>query len=272
MSFSHAAILFVAGLIAGAMNSIAGGGTILTFPALIFLGLPAIAANATSTVALLPGSFAGALGYRKNLGSVAPWIRRFALVSFLGGLIGGVLLTRTPPELFEWMVPFLILFATALFSARGFFSRCLRRAAPRDAMAAEPHGQRADGQAPDTRWFVMAVTFQFAVAIYGGYFGAGIGILMLASLGMLGVGHVHELNAVKNVLALFINFVAAAYFCWSGLVHWWAGAAMGFGAICGGYGGAHLAQKISRSAVQRIITVIGFVLAGVMFAKQFSHR
>ena len=269
MSTASLTILFLSGFVAGVMNSIAGGGTILTFPALIFVGLPAIAANATSTIALLPGSLAGALGYRRNFTAAARWIRRFALVSFLGGLIGGVLLTRTPPELFEWLVPFLILFATVLFTMRSFFARLFRR------MAATPQGgheQRIPSHEQGSRWLLMAVAFQFVVAIYGGYFGAGIGILMLASLGMLGIGDVHEMNAVKNVLALFINVVAAAYFVWSGLVHWWEAGAMALGAISGGYGGAHFAQKIPQRLVLRIITGIGFTLAGVMFVKRIMHR
>lgn len=272
MTPQNTAILFGAGFVAGVMNSIAGGGTILTFPALIFVGLRAIDANATSTVALLPGSLAGALGYRQNFPAVAQWIRRFAPASLVGGLIGGVLLTRTPPALFEWLVPFLILFATVLFTLRGFLARLFRLMAASHENAAEPYQQRTRGQETGTRWLVMAVIFQFAVALYGGYFGAGIGILMLASLGMLGIGHVHEMNAVKNVLALLINLVAALYFAWSGLVRWDAACTMALGAIAGGYGGAHFAQRIPQRVVLHLITAIGFTLAAIMFVKQLARR
>src|SRR5437867_1991804 len=122
MHLPRLALLFAAGFTGGMTNAIAGGGTILTFPALIFAGLQAIDANATSTVALLPGALAGVVGYRQNIPAAAPWIKRFALASLLGGLIGGILLTRTPPKTFQWLVPFLILFATLLFMARGFFA------------------------------------------------------------------------------------------------------------------------------------------------------
>jgi uncharacterized membrane protein YfcA len=260
MNASTLALLFCAGAIAGAINSIAGGGTILTFPALIFGGLHPIVANATSTIALLPGTLGGAAGYRRNMPAMWFWIQRFAVVSLLGGLIGGILLTRTPPETFEWLVPFLILFATLLFSGHSFFARLFRL---------EVEHQR---QALSRRWIYGALCFQFAVAVYGGYFGAGIGILMLASLGILGIGDVHEMNTVKNFLAFLINIVAAIYFSISGLVHWPAAAAMALGAAAGGYSGAHFAQKIPRSAVRHLITAIGFTLALVMFVKQLASR
>ncbi|MEA3188501.1 MAG: uncharacterized protein QOD99_2331 [Chthoniobacter sp.] len=259
MSPGAAALLFAAGFIAGLMNAIAGGGTILTFPALIFAGLQAIDANATSTIALLPGALAGVFGYRRNIPAAALWIKRFALVSAFGGLIGGILLTRTPPKTFEWLVPFLILFATVLFMSREFFARVFRR-------------KNAQPATLGTRWIFGAIFFQFLVALYGGYFGAGIGILMLASLGMLDVGHIHEMNTVKNVLGFLINIVAAIYFIASGLVHWPAAGAMALGAISGGYSGAHFAQKIPQAVVRHLITGIGITLAAIMFVKQFGGR
>jgi uncharacterized protein len=260
MSFAKLSILFVAGLVAGLMNSIAGGGTILTFPALIFAGIAPIDANATSTVALLPGVLAGAFGYRRNIPVIAGWIKRFALVSLVGGWLGSILLVRTPPTLFDWLVPFLVLFATILFTAHNFFSRLLR---------IELDHQRV---APGPVWLIGAIAFQFAVAIYGGYFGAGIGILMLASLGMLGIGHIHEMNTVKSVLACLINGVAAIYFAWSGLVQWPVAGVISLGALAGGYGGAHFAQKIPQRTVRHLITGIGFALAVIMFVKKVAHR
>jgi uncharacterized membrane protein YfcA len=154
----------------------------------------------------------------------------------------------------------LILFATCLFSAHSFFAKLFRmeREAVRSSMS--------------TGWLAGAIAFQFAVALYGGYFGAGIGILMLASLGMLGIGNVHEMNTVKNALGFLINIVAAVYFVMSGLIHWPAAACLAFGAICGGYLGAHTSQKIPQSAVRRLITAIGFTLAAVMFAKQLRQH
>lgn len=256
MFSARAALLFGAGFVAGSMNSIAGGGTIVTFPALILAGLGAIDANATSTVALLPGALAGVFGYRQNISAVAPWIKRFALASLLGGLLGGILLTRTPAKIFEWLVPFLILFATLLFMSQSFLARFFST-----EKAASP---------PGARWLAAAIFFQFAVAVYGGYFGAGIGILMLASLGMLGLGHIHEMNTVKNVLGFLINIVAALYFVVSGLIHWPAAGIMALGAIGGGFSGAHFAQKIPQAVVRHLITGIGFTLAALMFVKQFT--
>jgi len=249
-------LLFFAGFIAGGMNAIAGGGTILTFPALIFLGLPAINANATSTIALLPGALGGVLGYRRNLHAAGRWIRLFSGVSLLGGLLGGILLTKTPPELFEWLVPFLILFATILFAAREFFSRIFRV------------GLEHQQSGPNSRWLAGALLFQFGVAVYGGYFGAGIGILMLASLGMLGIGSVHQMNTVKNVLGFLINIVAAGYFIFAGLIRWPAAGFMALGAITGGYTCAYYSQKIPQLTVRRLITAIGFMLALITFIKQ----
>ncbi len=125
---------------------------------------------------------------------------------------------------------------------------------------------------PGARWIVGAITFQFAVAIYGGYFGAGIGILMLASLGMLGVGHIHEMNTVKSTLGFLINIVSAIYFIWCGLIHWPAAGAMAAGAVIGGYTGAHFAQKIPHRTVRHLITAIGFTLAVIMFVKKIAHH
>jgi uncharacterized protein len=249
--------LIIAGFVAGAMNSVAGGGTLVTFPTLIFAGLPSIAANATSTVALLPAALSSAAGYRKQIGAVARWLKIFAPVSLLGGLLGGVLLVQTPSRVFDWLVPFLILFATILFMAHSSFTRFFGTGG-----AAKHHQSRT--------WLVGAAGFQFCVAVYGGYFGAGIGILMLASLGMLGFEDVHEMNGLKVMLGFLINVVAAAYFVWSGLIHWPAAGIMTVGTIIGGYAGAHFAQRTSQGMVRRLITIIGLVISAIMFYKQLG--
>jgi uncharacterized protein len=251
---SRIGLLFAAGFIAGLMNAIAGGGTIVSFPALIFAGISSISANATSTLALLPGSLAGVFGYRRLLRVTWQWIRIFAAVSLLGGLIGGILLTMTPEPVFDRLVPFLILFATVLFTARPFFARIFRLKATRPM---SPH------------WLATAVIFQTLVSIYGGYFGAGIGILMLASLGLLGFEDIHEMNAVKNALAFLINAIAAAYFVGKGLIDWPAAGIVALGAIVGGYSGAHFSQKVSQRAVRVSIATIGLLISAVMFYKQF---
>src|SRR5437867_8975708 len=164
--------LVAAATAAGMVNAVAGGGTLITFPTLILMGTPAIVANATSTLALVIGTAGSVYGYRGQIGAVRPWLTRFVPVSLMGGLLGGVLLTRTKEQVFAEMVPFLILFATLLFVFQGLFRRFARVAA---------ESGKADAPMPRGVW--VAVLFQFAVSVYGGYFGAGIGILMLASLG-----------------------------------------------------------------------------------------
>lgn len=241
------------------MNSIAGGGTLVTFPTLVFIGLPSIVANATSTIALLPAALASAAGYRNKIPTVSRWLRLFAPVSLLGGLLGGILLVQTPARVFDWLVPFLILFATILFMAHGSFTRFFgHRAAI------------AHGKPPSRIWITGAVMFQFAVAVYGGYFGAGIGILMLASLGMLGFEDVHEMNTLKVMMGFLINVVAAVYFIASGLIFWPAAGIMAFGTILGGYFGAHFAQRIPQEKVRTMITAIGLIISAVMFYKQLG--
>jgi len=255
----HMVILVLAGCIAGIMNAIAGGGTLVTFPTLIYVGLPSIPANATSTVALLPATFGGALGYRNKIGKIVPWLKLFVPVSLLGGLIGGILLVQTPTKMFDSMVPFLILFATVLFMAQTTFVRFFG-----SRIAATRQTQRTK------KWVYGAVFFQFCVAVYGGYFGAGIGILMLASLGVLGFEDIHEMNTLKVILGFLINIVAAVYFIVSGLIIWSAVLAVACGATIGGYSGAHFAQKVPQKKVRAAITAIGFVITAVMFYRQFS--
>ena len=249
--------LIGAGCLAGVMNSIAGGGTLVTFPTLIFAGLPSIPANATSTVALLPASLSSAAAYRARIRAVVRWLRFFAPVSLLGGLLGGILLVRTPSHTFDRLVPFLILFATILFMAQAWVSRFLGTTATK-------------GEKRSRGWIAGGVIFQFLVAVYGGYFGAGIGILMLASLGMMGFDDVHEMNALKVILGFLINIVAACYFILSGLIYWPSAGIMACGTILGGYSGAHFAQRVPQTTVRFLITVIGFAISAIMFYRQFS--
>ena len=174
----------------------------------------------------------------------------------LGGLIGACLLTHTTDQTFSKLVPFLILFATVLFLAQGVFRR-FAGLEERDSLPARHHAV----------W--GAVCFQFAVAVYGGYFGAGIGILMLASLGFIGLGNIHEMNTLKTILASLINVVAAVWFVFAGLIHWPKAGCMTVGALAGYYLGSHYAQRISQQRVRQIITSIGFILSAVTFYKEF---
>lgn len=240
------AAAFAAAFAAGAINSVAGGGTLLTFPTLVWLGLPSIVANATSTVAIWPGSFGGAWGFRRELRETDAPVLAFAVPSVIGGLLGAVLLRRTPTSLFDTLVPFLILFATLLFMAQEPIQRLI--------------GHRADRHR-DTRWLAGAMAFQFFIGLYGGYFGAGIGILMLAALGVLGMRDIHQMNGVKNLLAVSINGIAAIYFMSTGMVQWTEVTVMAVGAIAGGVGGAGLARRVGRRAVRWTVIAIGFGMA-----------
>ncbi len=240
---------------AGAMNAVAGGGTLVTFPTLILVGTGSEIANATSTLALVFGTAGSMYGYREHAKPVLGWLGRFWLVSAVGGFIGAVLLTKTSDALFAKMVPFLILFATVLFMAQDVFRRL--GMAKRDVMTAR-------GRAV---WGAMA--FQFVVAVYGGFFGAGIGILMLASLGFLGMTNIHEMNALKTVLGSLINAVATVWFVKAGLIDWTKAGIMTAGALVGYYMAAHYAQRVSQKQVRQLISAIGIGISAVMFYKQF---
>jgi uncharacterized membrane protein YfcA len=247
MSLTEIAGLALAAAAGGAINAVAGGGTLVTFPTLLLFGVKPIIANATSTLALVIGTSGGIYGYRRHLDGVRAWLWRFVPISLLGGLMGAVLLTFTSNKAFSKLVPFLILFATILFLAQGAFGRFANR-------------QQAIGG---------AVLFQFGVAIYGGYFGAGIGILMLASLGFIGLRHIHEMNALKTLLGSLINLVAAAWFIRAGLIDWPRAGLMTAGAVLGYYLGSHYSQRIPQKRVRQIITLIGFILSAATFYLEF---
>src|SRR4051812_2841879 len=208
------------------MNAVAGGGTLLTFPALIGLGIPPLTANATSTVALWPGSASSFWGYRRELSGARRWAIGFALPSLLGGVVGALLLLATDEKTFSDLVPWLVLGATVLFMGQTPLNTWLNRR-PVDGNA-----EASDGT--DRFPKPQLLFFQFLVGIYGGYFGAGAGILMLAALGLMGLTNIHRMNGLKNWGGLCFNAVAAITFSFSGLVNWPVAASMAGGAVSGG--------------------------------------
>jgi hypothetical protein len=254
LDLPHAAVAFGAAFLAGAINSVAGGGTLVSFPALIWLGLDSVTANATSTVAIWPGTVGSAWGYRRELGGAQPRFLLMIVPSLVGGIAGAILLRWTPTATFDRLVPFLILFATLLFMAQETVQRKLGTgdAATRKTM----------------KWLVGGMLFQLAVGLYGGYFGAGIGILMLAALSILGLTDIHEMNGLKVVLGGSINGIAAVYFIWARMVYWPYVVLMAVAAILGGYGGAGTARKLGRTAVRRIVIVIGLGMALSLFVRK----
>ncbi len=252
MDLLHGASAFASAFAAGAINSVAGGGTLLSFPTLIWLGLNSVAANATSTVAIWPGSLGGMAGFRRELRTADRRMLALTVPSLMGGISGALLLRFTPPAIFDAMVPFLILFATILFMVQETVQRMFKTGIGRHESA---------------RWLAGAIVFQFFVALYGGYFGAGIGILMLAALSILGLTDIYQMNGLKNFFALCINGVAALYFMFAHMVVWPYVLIMAAGAVAGGYGGAGLARRIGRVAVRRVVIGIGFAMAVSLFVK-----
>lgn len=253
MSAGQLLALVAASVVAGVMNAMAGGGTILTYPTLLLVGASAITANATSTVALWPGGAASMFGYRREVAGHGDWLKTLFLPSLAGGALGAVLLLLTPVQAFERLAPFLILFATFLFMLQGAVARWTGTA----------HGV---GRTPGR--LLVAWLFQFGVGVYGGYFGAGIGILMLAVLGFLGLSDIHAANGIKNFFAMCINGVAAGYFILRGAVDWPAAVVMIAGAIAGGYAGAQFARRIGREKARAAVVVIGLGIAALLLYQQ----
>ncbi|HUY91330.1 MAG TPA: sulfite exporter TauE/SafE family protein [Pirellulales bacterium] len=244
----------------GAINSIAGGGTLLTFPAL-FAALGAsddasVIANATSTVALFPGSLASMAGYRRELAEAPRWSLWLILPCLLGGYCGSRLVIWLPSATFKTLVPWLILVAALLFWLQPQIGKRL-------GIGRE--------HAPATRRSIAGtMVFQLLVAVYGGYFGAGIGILMLSALAMMGLGDIHRMNALKTLLGSCINGVAVVVFVAGGKVNWRYALVMAAAAIVGGYFGAHFARRLDRNLVRRTVVSIGFVLAAYYFYGQLK--
>jgi uncharacterized protein len=250
MSLLQAALMFIAAFFAGVVNSIAGGGMLLAFPLLIWLGLDPKVANATGTVALLPGLAGGLFGYRREMDDSSLILMRLGVISIIGGGVGAWLLIATPSPIFARLVPWLILFATILFMLQAPVTRWLHLP--------------ATGGESTRAWWIGAMIFQFFSASYGGYFGAGNGILMLAAMGLLGLHDIHRANGIKNFLGICINSVAVVAFSIAHLVSWPRALLMAVGALIGGYVGARAARRVGRTFIRRAIVVIGFAITIVM--------
>jgi uncharacterized membrane protein YfcA len=252
-SVSQLTAIAAVSAVSGMVNSIAGGGTLLTFPALLGLGVPPVSANATSTVALWPGSLASMLGYRRELAGAERWALKLAVPSIAGGLLGALLLMATTDEQFRRIVPWLVFGATLLFAFQARVMRWLR------SYTAQPHGE---SPIEPTRGMMAA---QFLVSIYGGYFGAGAGIVMLAVFGLMGMTNIHRMNGLKNFNGICFNGVAAATFAFKGLVNWPIALVMALGSSVGGYAMSGLAQRVPQAWVRGAVTLIGVASALWLF-------
>lgn len=243
--------MVVIGAIAAGINTVAGGGSLISFPFLTLgVQIPSLEANATNSAALWPGSLAGAIGFKELLHKTKRFFGILAIPTLVGAVLGAWLLTLSPERVFDSVIPFLILIATALLLAQPKIkARALKR----------------DRHTPV--W--LGVLIQFLVSTYGGYFGAGMGIMMLGSFALYMEGNIHELNAVKNWLGLIINLVASAILAAKGLVLWGPFLALAAGSLVGGYYAAKYSQRVDSEKLRGIIAVYGFVMTVYFFWRAF---
>lgn len=259
MTVTDGLAIFAAGVGAGMVNAVAGGGTLLSFPVLVWAGRDPIVANATNALALWPGALAGAIGFRRELARAPRLLGLLLPAAVVGAVLGGWLLLRTPSRVFADLVPFLILAATLLMALQ----KPLRR-----LVSAREHDHAGGVDTAGSLRAAALVAGQLAVSIYGGYFGAGIGILMLAALGLYGVADIHQRNGLKNVLSAVINGVAGFYFAASGAIAWADAGVLAAGAMVGGYAGASLGRRLSRAVAEWVVVAIGLAMTVALFVKR----
>lgn len=246
------------GFAAGAVNAMAGGGTFFSFPAMLAVGLPPVVANASNSVALWPGSLSGAWAYRQELARYKRYLLPMGIASFLGGAAGGLLLLSAGDARFAALIPWLLAFATGLFAFSPQLSAALKKIRPAPA---EKTGTEHGAGSP-VGWFV-----QLLVSIYGGFFGAGMGILMMASLAIGGHEDVQHINALKNILSAVIYSVTVMTFIIAGAVSWPHTLVMVLTATLGGYWGARMARKIQGPWLRRMVIAVGSALTVYYFYK-----
>jgi hypothetical protein len=255
-SLLHLLIAMLAAFFAGAVNSVAGGGTLVSFPALLALGLPSITANATSTVAIWPGTIGSMWGFRREIGAAPARYRWLALPCMVGGLVGALLLRCTPGALFDRLVPFLILFATVLFTIQAPIQKRLQSA--------------AHGNAPRSAvWIASVLLAQFGVGIYGGYFGAGMSIMLLTVLSLMGLEDILTMSALTSLFSFAVNGVASGLFAAAHMVVWPYVFGMMAAALFGGYAAAGVARRLGKVLVRRVVIAVGFTIAVILFVRMF---
>ena len=246
--------------VAGAINAVAGGGTLISFPAAMAWGLPSIAANVTNAVALTPGSLASAWGYRRELRADRRLVRLLSPAAIVGGVLGAFILHHTSQRLFDAVIPWLVLGATTIILLQGVITRRIRKPA---VAQAHPGTPTAPGR------LAVVVFCQFLVGVYGGYFGAAMGIITLAFLSLIASTDIHGMNGIKNLLAALVNGVASIYFIASGLVNWQAALLMTGGAVFGGFVGARIARRAPARVIRALVIIIGFGLSGLLAYRSF---
>ncbi|MEV0532850.1 sulfite exporter TauE/SafE family protein [Kitasatospora sp. NPDC050463] len=244
MTLWEAIAVLVAGVGAGMINVIVGSGTLITFPVLLAVGIPPVTANVSNAFGLVPGSLSGVIGYRRELADQGRRLVRLGIAALCGGLVGAVLLIELPSSAFDTIVPVLILLALVLVVIQ-----------PRVAKAVA--ARRRPGGDPDGGVALLAGVF--LTGIYGGYFGAAQGVLLLALMGMLLQEDLQRINGVKNALALIVNGVAAVFFLFTSTIDWAAAGLIAVGSLCGGLLGAKVGRKLPPPALRGVIVVVGLV-------------
>jgi uncharacterized protein len=255
LTLEHAIFLFVAGILGGALNAVAGGGSFLTFPALLFVGVPPIPANATNALALWTGATASGGAYRNRLDVPRKMLLPLLAAGVFGGIGGAFLLLRTPAHTFMRVLPWLMLGATLLFI---FGNRLARR---------RPAGDRHE---VTIAAIAGASIFELIIAVYGGYFGGGMGIVNLAMMAAIGMTDIHAMNALKSILGVAINSVAAMVFVVKGAIYWRQGIVVIAGALIGGYFGAHYAQKLPQAWVRGFVILVGIGMTAYFFVRAYA--
>jgi uncharacterized protein len=276
--FSHPIFLFFAALLAGLLNAVAGGGSFISFPALLFSGIAPIAANATNTAAVWPGTVASTIAYRKEFTAEARrLLPPLIITGILGGIIGARVLLSTPPSTFMRIVPWLLLGATLLFASSGWLTARLHARLGTRAVV-EGNGEvvnrgsgaaTAQAERKTPRWLMIVGLFlELLIAIYIGYFGAGVGILLLALLALMGMENIHAMNGMKSLLVSIVNGVALVTFIWARVIVWPQALLMLVAAMLGGYAGAHYARKMNQQQIRWLVIVVGFGMSAYFFVRQ----
>ncbi|MEH2225932.1 sulfite exporter TauE/SafE family protein [Nostoc sp.] len=251
LTLFHSLLLFSTAFIAGGLNAVAGGGSFITFPTLIFTGVAPIAANATNNTAIWVASLASAGAYRQDLGIERRDFLLLCGVSLVGGMIGSIALLYTSPDVFKKLIPYLLLLATVVFTFGEPFKKWLQR--------------RNQNTSPESVPLFNLILAQLAIAIYGGFFGAGIGILMLAALTFLGIKNIHKMNAFKTFLGSCINGIAIVPFLFAGVIAWHQAILMAVGGSLGGYLSAHYARKLEPHLIRKFVMIVAFSMTAYFF-------
>lgn len=247
-------LLAGSGFAAGLVNAVAGGGTFFTFSALVAVGLPPVVANATSAVAVTPANIASAFAYRREIVAYRSRFTALALVSLVGGVIGAAILTLTGNAAFRALVPWLLLFATVLFAASPWIVKAARRV-----------GRETRDAGPGAR--IAGLAIQFLTSIYGGFFGAGMGIVMLASLAVTEGDDFHRINAAKHLCSTLIQLAAVVLFVFAGLVSWPETLAVGLASVVGGYSGVAFGRRLPAAVIRWLVIAVGAALTAYFFVR-----